>query len=215
MSPAAARRKVRRTQAEMFGAGEDLPLLSSAAVGTAQTAKLGQPLPETRRSSRPAGTQQTLKAPIDRQLNEARKRRLLKRLDKALGRKTKPATMTAAQKERKARSEASYRDAKGAYEPLKRAVLAMGGLRATRDYPRREIPADLYRKRGQAPDEMAQFLTSEGFHFEGDVELIAEVQKRRDRLKDAMGARGRRSNPQMICMDIERDAQGRFVRHRS
>jgi hypothetical protein len=93
-------------------------------------------------------------------------------------------------------------------------VLGLGGLRATRDYPRREIPADLYRKHGQAPDEMAQFLTSEGFHFEGDVELITEVQKRRDRVKDSLSARGRKRNPQMICMDIERDAQGRFQRHR-
>jgi len=222
----ATRRRIRRTQSEMFGSGEDLPLFSRAAKGTGQTAKLGQPLPETPRSTRPAGNQLRIQTgptvrrpnkrepvPLDPELNKRRKQRLLNKLDKALGRTKKPATMSPEQRAREAKAKAARLDARRSYEELKRAILAERGLRATRDFKRSEIPADLYRpKTGKAPDEMAQFLTSHGFHFEGDDDLILNIQKRREAVVAA--GRGRKANPQIVCMDIERDEFGRFARHR-
>jgi len=154
-------------------------------------------------------------ATLDRQLNANRKRRLLQQLDKALGRKSKPATATPAQKERAARSAAAHTDARRSYDALKHAILAEGGLRANADYKRSEIPADLYRPRtGKAPDEMAQVLQVAGFHYDGDVSMFDDIVRRRDRLKDTAGGRTRKRNPSIVCMDIERDAAGRFVRHR-
>jgi len=154
-------------------------------------------------------------ATVDRTLNANRKRRLLQNLDKALGRSSTPATTTPAQRERAARSRRRSEDARMSYEELKRAILARGGLRATRDFARTEIPADLYRPgTGLAPDEMAQVLTVHGFHYDGDDAMIRDVQRRRDAVKDASTGKGRKRNPSIVCMDIERDANGRFVRHR-
>jgi hypothetical protein len=154
-------------------------------------------------------------ANVERSLNENRKRRLLKQLDKALGRKSTPATATPAQKERAARSRASHDDARRSYDELKRAILARGGIRANRDFARSEIPADLYRPRtGLPPDEMAQVLTVHGFHYEGDDAMIRDIQRRRDAVKDTASGRTRMRNPSIVCMDIERNARGQFVRHR-
>jgi hypothetical protein len=148
-------------------------------------------------------------------LNQNRKRRLLQQLDRALGRQSQPATATPAQKERDARRRAGYDDARRSYEELKRAILARGGIRATRDFARGEIPADLYRpKSGLAPDEMAQVLTVHGFHFAGDDAMMQDLRRRRDRVKDAASTRARGRNPSIVCMDIERDAGGRFKRYR-
>jgi hypothetical protein len=154
-------------------------------------------------------------AVVDRSTNANRKRRLLQQLDRALGRKSAPAKATPAQRERETRRRAGYQDARQSYDELKRAILARGGIRANRDFARSEIPADLYRPRtGLAPDEMAQVLTVHGFHYAGDDAMVRDIQRRRDRVKDASAGRGRKRNPQIICMDIERDSTGRFVRHR-
>lgn len=153
-------------------------------------------------------------APVDRQLNANRQRRALQRLDKALGRRSMPAKPTPEQRERRERAAAGHRDAVSSYNALKRAILANGGIRGNADYKRGEIPADVYRPRGQPADEMAQFLAGDGFHYGGDVELMTDLHRRRDRVRDTLAGRGRKANPQLICMDIERDHLGRFVRHR-
>src|SRR5690348_11566028 len=70
----------------------------------------------------------------DAQLNTNRKRRLLRQLDKALGRRPQPAAATPAQKERRERAVSSHRDARRSYDELKRAILAHGGIRANADY---------------------------------------------------------------------------------
>src|SRR6266536_2446257 len=154
-------------------------------------------------------------AAVDRSTNANRKRRLLQQLDKASGRKRTPATPNPAQKERTARSRAGYQGARQSYDELKHAILARGGIRANRDYSRTEIPADLYRPRtGLPPDEMAQVLTVHGFHYDGDDAMVRDIHRRRDAVKDAAAGRGRKRNPSIVCMDIERDAGGRFKRHR-
>lgn len=159
----------------------------------------------------------TARAPApDARLNAGRKRRLIQRLDKALGRRSTPATANPAQRERQQRSQTRVRDARQSYDGLKRAILAEGGLRSNRDFPRSEIPADLYRPgKGKAPDVMAQVLQVAGYHYGGDDSMMVDIRRRRAALKDALGGRpGRVHNPQLICMDIERDAQGRFRRRR-
>jgi len=47
----------------------------------------------------------------------------------------------------------------------------------------------------------------------GDA-MIRDVQRRRDAVKDTAGGRARRRNPSIVCMDIERNDRGQFVRHR-
>lgn len=149
----------------------------------------------------------------DAKLNANRKRRLLQQLDKALGRKTTPAKATPAQQERRERAVAGHRDALRSYDELKRAILAHGGIRANADYKRGEIPADVYRPRGQPADEMATYLADHGLHYGGDAELMTDLHRRRDRVKDTAPPKLRRG-PSIVCMDIERDASGRFMRHR-
>lgn len=152
---------------------------------------------------------------VDRQLNAGRKRRLLQQLDRALGRRSTPAVTSPAQRERSARARAAHDDAVKSYGELKRAILGRGGIRANRDYARTEIPADLYRPRTGLPaDEMAQVLTVHGFHFGGDDDMVRDIHRRRERVLDTAAAVGRRRNPSIVCMDIERDESGRFKRHR-
>jgi hypothetical protein len=76
------------------------------------------------------------------------------------------------------------RDARRGYGEIKSAILKEGGIRANRDYPRDSIPRDLYNPHGKPPDEMAQVLESEGFHFGGDVEMMADVKRRRKHVEE-------------------------------
>jgi len=156
-------------------------------------------------------------------LNANRKRRLLARLDAALARmgvqpprqQRQPAARTVERRER-ARTEAA--SSRRGWEELAAAIRREGGIRPTRDFPAREIPAGVRagRGRGLAPDEMAQVLTARGFHYDGDDALIQDIQRRRDRLgaarEQVSRTRSRTTGPQTVCGPVARTPNGQFRR---
>lgn len=140
-----------------------------------------------------------------------RQRRYLARLDKQLGRRSKPAVATPEQRARALARDRELRDLRESYRELQQAVLREGGLRTTRDYGREEIPPDVRRPKGNAPDEMPLRLQSYGFHYERADDLIDSLHRRRDAYRDALSRRPR-TGAQLVCMDLCRDHRGRFVR---
>jgi hypothetical protein len=148
-------------------------------------------------------------------LNANRKKRLLANLDKALARQgVKPPRRraVAARVTEEARLVARSRSdsAKRSYGQLRAAILSSGGLRANQDYKRSEIPRDLYSPKGLAPDEMAAVLGVYGYHFDGDVDLFAEIGQRREETRMAREGSRKRKNPSLVCADNCRDDHGRF-----
>ena len=158
----------------------------------------------------------------DAQLQAGRRRRLLAQLDKALARQgVKPPRRPAraSQKTEKARLTARtrYETARASHGQLVRAVRAEGGISTTRDFSSRQIPREFRAKRGRglAPDEMAVVLTSHGFHFDGDSELITAIQQRREHLSEAHEEARRvavRHGPSVVCTENCRDPHGAFAR---
>jgi hypothetical protein len=71
------------------------------------------------------------------------------------------------------------------YRQLQQAILSEGGIRANRDYKREDIPRDVYRANGKAADEMAQVLETAGYHYDGDVEMMRDLKRRRHQLERA------------------------------
>lgn len=159
-------------------------------------------------------------------LNANRKRRLLASLDRALAqlgvqpprRAARPAAETSRRREQ-ARQEAA--GSRRSYTELSAAIRREGGIRPNRDYPLSEIPPELRPKggkrggRGLAPDEMAQVLSSRGFHYDGDVELFTDLSKRKEALQRGREltsrTRSRTSGGQTVCGPVKRGPDGRFL----
>lgn len=156
-------------------------------------------------------------------LNANRRRRLLARLDAALSRlgaapARQPARPAAATVQRRAEARTESQDASRGYVELREAVRSLGGIRPTRDFPASEIPRDLRARRGAglAPDEMAQVLTSRGFHYASDDALVQDAQRRQERARSGRegvrATRSRTAGAQTVCGPVNRGPDGRFRR---
>lgn len=154
----------------------------------------------------------------------ARKRRLLARVDVEIRKRggkplpKRPATPAASTVQARARAVGQYDDARRSYNELRRAIQAEGGLRGNRDYPLKEIPRELRRKPGApglAADVMSQVLSGRGLHYEGDVELFADIERRRERLTETHQQANRlraRHGPSVVCTDSCRNRLGQWER---
>lgn len=153
--------------------------------------------------------------------NANRKRRLLARLDAALAKlgaapPRRPAVPAAATVQRRAAAQVEAASSRRGYAELRQAIRREGGIRPNRDYGASEIPRELRagKGRGLAPDEMAQILSARGFHYDGDAELITDIQRRQDRARSArettLRTRSRTSGAQTVCGPVNRGPDGRF-----
>lgn len=161
-------------------------------------------------------------AELNRQLEAGRRRRLLQQLDRALARQgvrppRRPVKAAASTERARLVARTRYETARASHAQLRTAIQREGGISPNRDFPAREIPREFRARRnhGLPPDEMAQVLTSQGFHFEGDSEMILAVQARRERLSETHEDVRRvaaRHGPSEVCTENCRNPQGMFAR---
>ena len=153
----------------------------------------------------------------------ARQRRVLAAVDRQIARRggKPPAKKPATPSERTVRirhtAQQEHADALRSWNELRTAIHREGGIHPNVDFAASEIPREIRAKKGYglAPDETPTILTSHGFHFSGDDELIQEIQRRRQRVHDTHEAAVRtrsRTGPSIVCVDACRDELGMFER---
>jgi hypothetical protein len=68
---------------------------------------------------------------------------------------------------------------------LRDAVLAVGGIAPNADYSVDSMPRPVYRLEGKPADLVPMLLEPAGFYFDGDAELISELNQRFDSYRRA------------------------------
>lgn len=84
---------------------------------------------------------------------------------------------------RRDRAHQRSQDVERSYRELQNDIRAEGGIRPTRDYPAVDIPLDVRRHEGHAPDLMAATLEARGWHFRDADDMLAQLKARRRHLE--------------------------------